>query len=435
MRVNRMRPIPVLGLAAIVSLTAGALTAAQAQTPKQPQAAAPAASPTLVSATSTEPAQLPTDKGTLEVYGFAQADVIADFKQTDPNWYDAVRPSKLPAFANQFGEDGHFYISPRQSRFGVKGELPTSDGPVKAQFEFDMYGVGSDAGKTTIRLRHAYGQWKQIGAGQTNSQFMDIDVFPNVVDYWGPNGMLFFRNVQVFWRPRDDDKLRATVAIENPGASGDAGIYSDRVELQNVKPRFPMPDFTGNARTTGNWGYVQASGVVRKINYDDTLPDQFNLSGHVTGWGFSFSSNLKPTKADVLRLQYTYGHGIQNYFNDAPVDVAVKNNPGNAVTPVVGEALPIQGLVLYLDHNWNEKYSSAIGYSRVDITNTDAEAPSAYKSGQYVVFNLLATPATNVMMGAEFQWDHRKNHSDGFSSDDVRLQFTFKYNFSYKLGG
>ena len=64
-----------------------------------------------------------------------------------------------------------------------------------------MVGVGRDAGLTTIRLRHAWGQWKQIGGGQTNSQFMDGDVFPNTVEYWGPNGMLFVRNPQVFWEP------------------------------------------------------------------------------------------------------------------------------------------------------------------------------------------------------------------------------------------
>ena len=28
---------------------------------------------------------------------------------------------------------------------------------------------------------------------------MDVDVFPNILDYWGPNGMLFFRNTQVFY--------------------------------------------------------------------------------------------------------------------------------------------------------------------------------------------------------------------------------------------
>ena len=39
------------------------------------------------------------------------------------------------------------------------------------------------------------------------------------------------------------------------------------------------------------------------------------------------------------------------------------------------------------------------------------------------------------MMGGEFQWGRRENFSDGFHSDDVKLQFSFKYNFSHKLGG
>jgi hypothetical protein len=376
------------------------------------------------------------DRGTLEIYGFGQADAIEDFKQVDPNWYDAVRPTKLPSFQDQFGANGHFYLSPRQSRLGVKGEIPTDKGPVKAQFEFDMFGVGANAGLTTIRLRHAYGEWNHLGAGQTNSQFMDIDVFPNVIDYWGPNGMLFFRNVQVYYRLRDDEKVRATIAIENPGASGDAGAYADRVELQNVKARFPAPDLTGNVRLKGKQGYFQFSGALRHISYDDTLPnDQFNLSGSVTGWGTSFSGNYNLSPKDVARLQYVYGHGIQNYFNDAPVDVGIKMNPGNTLTPVIGEALPISGLVLFVDHTWNDKFTSSGGYSRVDITNSDGQLPSAFKDGQYVVANLLATPVKNVMMGAEFQWSHRENNSDGFKSDDFRVQFSFKYSFSYKVGG
>ncbi|HUK34707.1 MAG TPA: DcaP family trimeric outer membrane transporter, partial [Vicinamibacterales bacterium] len=156
------------------------------------------------------------EKPSLTIYGFGQADSIVDFKQNNPDWYDVNRPSKLPSFTDEFGQDGHFYLSPRQSRFGAKGVLPTSNGDVTAVFEFDMFGVGVDAGQTTIRLRHAYGQWKQIGAGQTNSQFMDVDVFPNVLDYWGPNGMLFFRNTQVFWQFYKNGDSNATVAIENP---------------------------------------------------------------------------------------------------------------------------------------------------------------------------------------------------------------------------
>jgi len=377
-----------------------------------------------------------TGMPTLEIYGFGQADAIVDLEQNNPDWYDVNRPTKLPSFEHEFGNDGHFYLSPRQSRFGAKSTFPTASGDVTAVFEFDMFGVGRDAGLTTIRLRHAWGQWKQVGAGQTNSQFMDVDVFPNILDYWGPNGMLFFRNVQVFWEPYRNGDSNARVAIENPGASADAGLLSDRIELQNVKGRFPAPDVTGHYRSAHSWGYVQGGGAVRYLAYDDLLPnDRFDLDGHVWGWGVSVSSNVKATWNDTLRLQAVYGHGIQNYFNDAPVDVGARTNPGNTVTPVVGDALPVLGLVAYLDHNWSSRWSTAVGYSRVDIDNSNLQRRSAFKSGQYASANLLSTPVKNVMMGGEFQWGHRENFSDGFSTSDYRFQFSFKYSFAAKVIG
>ena len=39
------------------------------------------------------------------------------------------------------------------------------------------------------------------------------------------------------------------------------------------------------------------------------------------------------------------------------------------------------------------------------------------------------------MMGGELQFARRDNYLDGFSSNDIRLQFSFKYNFSVKVGG
>jgi hypothetical protein len=378
----------------------------------------------------------PDDKPTMEIYGFGQADAIVDFKQNNPDWYDVVRPSRLPNVANQFGQDGHFYLSARQSRLGVKGTLPTASGDVKGQFEFDMFGVGANAGQTTIRLRHAWGQWKQVGAGQTNSQFMDVDVFPNTIEYWGPNGMLFLRNVQVFWEPFNDGSSNARIAIEAPGASGDAGVVADREELQNVKGRFPSPDFTGHYRVGRKWGYVQLGAALRYLAYDDNRPsDTFDLSGPVWGWGISVSSGLKLGPNDLLHLQLVEGAGVENYFNDAPIDLGAKSNPGNTVTPVVGEALGDLGLVLYLDHTWNPRFTSSVGYSRVDITNSDGQNANAYKTGQYLSANLLYTPVKNVLMGGELLWANRNNFSDGVSSDDVRLQFSFKYNFSVKVGG
>ena len=167
-------------------------------------------------------------------------------------------------------------------------------------------------------------------------------MFPNIVEYWGPNGMLYFRNVQVFWQPYKEGDSNLTVAIEAPGASADLGLLSERNELQNVKSRFPAPDFTGHYRFGTKRGYIQFGAAVRYLAWDDLIPnDQFDLNGHVWGWGSSLSSNAKVGTGNVLRLQLVYGRGIENYFNDAPVDVGVERNPGSTVTPVEGEALPI----------------------------------------------------------------------------------------------
>ena len=345
-----------------------------------------------------------------------------------------MRVSKLPSFKGEFGEDGNAFAGVRQSRFGVKTSTPTGLGDLKTTFEFELFGTGVDSGQTTFRLRHAYGELGHFGAGQTWSPFMDPDVFPNSLEYWGPTGMVFFRNVQVRWMPLMG-KNKLTIALERPGASADQGVYADRIELDNIKARLPMPDISAQFRAERKWGHFQAAGIVRRIKWDDMLADQYDLSGSATGWGLNFSSNLKPSTKDVIRLQFVYGRGIENYMNDAPVDIGIANNFSNPVQPVLGKPLPIYGTVAFLDHSWNAKWSSTIGYSRTDIVNTDGQAANAYHTGQYALGNLLYTPVPNMMVGGEFQWGQRTNFSDGFRHDSFKIQFSFKYNFSLKLGG
>jgi hypothetical protein len=296
-------------------------------------------------------------------------------------------------------------------------------------FEWELFGTGGDAGQTTIRLRHAYGELGQFGAGQYWSPFMDIEVFPNSVEYWGPNGMAFFRNVQFRWMPIKGDS-RLTIALERPGASADRGDYADRIALQNVKTHFPLPDISAEYRHAGSWGYVELAGIVRQMKWEDFEKDSIDLTGDALGWGINLSSNLKIGANDVARIAVVYGEGIQNYMNDAPVDVGIKNNPGNAVKPIEGVALPVLGVTAFLDHNWNKNFSTAIGYSMIDIDNSDGQPASAFKKGQYALVNLMYYPVNNVMLGGELQWGSRENYNDGWDTSDYRIQFSFKYNFS-----
>jgi hypothetical protein len=368
----------------------------------------------------------------MEIYGYVMTDVIQQFGQNHPDWFDVVRPTKLPAFDGQFGEDGHSWFSARQTRIGVKTFLPTGLGEVFTQFEWELFGVGVDAGQTTIRLRHAYAELGHFGAGQYWSPFMDIDVFPNSIEYWGPNGMAFFRNVQLRYMPVKGDS-RVTLALERPGASGDQGRFEDRVELQNIRGRFSLPDFSAEGRLGGKWGYVELAGILRPMKWDDVLADTFDLSGDALGWGLSLSSNLKPWSKTVFRFQVVGGEGVQNYFNDAPADVGPVVNPGNTRRPIEGQALGVLGLTGFLDYQWSRLFSTSLGYSRVDIDNTDGQADEAFKSGQYALINLLYYPTTNVMIGGELQWAQRENAFNDFTSDDVRFQFSARVNYSLKF--
>jgi hypothetical protein len=364
-----------------------------------------------------------------DFYGFIMLDAGYDTKQVDPSWFDVLRTTKLPSYKDQFGSDGNAYFSVRQTRFGVKTTTPTDVGDVKTHFEWELFGVGVDAGQTTIRLRHAYGELGKVGAGQYWSPFMDIDVFPNTLEYWGPAGMVFFRNVQIRYMPIQGD-TRMTIALERPGASGDQGIYLDRVELDDIRPHFPLPDLSAEYRMGREWGYVEVAGILRYIEWEDAGTDSLNLAGDATGWGINLSSNLKLGDSNVARLSFLYGEGVENYMNDAPADIGVENNPGNATTPVKGVALPVLGVVAFLDHTWNEKFTSSVGYSMVDIDNSEAQAPNAFSIGHYAVGNLLYYPAPKVMTGVEVQYGKRENFSDGFTSDDVKIQVSFRYNFS-----
>jgi hypothetical protein len=373
-------------------------------------------------------------KPRVDIYGFVMLDMGHNFKTINPNWSDTMRITRLPSAEEQFGKDGSTFAGVRQSRLGVKGYTPTRLGELRTTFEFELFGTGVDEGQTTFRLRHAYGEVGQFGAGQYWSPFMDIDVFPNSLEYWGPTGMVFFRNIQARWMPIQGD-TRLTFALERPGASGDAGVLADRIELQNVKGRNPIPDVSAEYRMGGKHGYLEVAGMLGKMEWDDLLDDQFDLSGSATRWGLNFSSNVKMGAKTTLRAQVVYGEGITNYMNDAPVDVAIVQNVGNARSPIKGVALPLLGTVLFVDHNWNDKWSTAVGYSSTEIDNTEGQEASAYKTGKYALGNILYSPVPGVMVGGELQWGRREMFKDPYVGEGLKVQFSFKYNFSASIGG
>jgi hypothetical protein len=378
------------------------------------------------------------DEPRFEVYGFAQADFIQDFNRVDPDWDATLRPSKIPTTAGAFGDDGQSTFSVRQSRFGIKANQEIAGQTLRVKFEFDLYGVGDDAGQTTMRLRHFYGEWGPVLAGQTNSLFMDGDIFPNTVDYWGPNGMVFLRNPQIRYTYVTGANTFA-VALEKPGNDIDPGhvrLITDELGA-NIQGDEELPDLTGHYRYMGDWGHVQIAGILRRVGYETIGTPDNKPSDSKMGWGVDVTSNIKTWQKDVLHLGVVYGEGIASYMNDGGTDLGPELKPGVS-PPIVGappagslrgDVLPLLGVTTYYDHYWSDQWASSIGWSMVKVENTNFQEDSAFKKAQYASANLLYTPDPRILIGGEFLWGQREDFG-GAKGEDTRIQVTFKYNFS-----
>lgn len=365
---------------------------------------------------------------TFEVYGFAQGDYIQDFKRVDPAWNDTLRPTRIPTTEGEDGSDGLASLSVKQSRLGVQGSVPAGAHDAFARVEFDFFGVGDDEGKVTPRLRHAYGEWGHWLGGQTHSLFMDIDVFPNVIDYWGPSGLVFLRNPQLRYTPFSGDNSFA-IAIERPGNDVDPGRLRELAPdfSLNVRPDNKLPDLTAQFKSKRSWGHWQLAGILRRIGFDTLGTTDNEPNGHEMAWGLDLTSNVKVTSSNKLLLSVVYGHGIANYMNDGGNDLAPAADDGQ----LSANAVPLLGVSGYLEHAWNDRFTTALGYSRTQVENTTFQGGDAFRYGQYASGNLLFTPAKNVLMGLELLWGKRTDNS-GASGDDIRTQVSFRYSFSSK---
>ena len=370
-------------------------------------------------------AETPAEGARLEIYGFAMMDAIYDVNSSDPQWQGSLRTSKIPVICPGdagCAEDGNTTLSVRQSRLGAKGFLPTPLGELKTIFEFELYGVGDDAGETTFRLRHAWGELGAFGAGQTWSLFMNPDVFPNSIEYWGPPGMVFFRNVQARWTPIQNETMKLAFAIEHPGSGVDAGKVGliDPNIAAGIRSWNQYPDVTAQYRFMGDWGHFQGSAILRSLGVQ--APGGFEQKE--LGWGLNLSGALNLFEKDQLLVQVAYGDGIAGYMNDGGTDLA----PDQAPPGADAEAVSSIAWLIYYNRTWNEKFTSSFGFSEHRQDTLPGQTSDAYANGQYATVNLLYQPIPDFFAGPEYIWGRRENRN-GADGIDNRIQFSAKYKF------
>jgi hypothetical protein len=359
----------------------------------------------------------------VEVYGQAMLDAIYDFKRMNPEWNATMRPSQIPVTCPGdagCGQDGATIFSVRQSSLGFRGFIPTAMGTISTDLAFDLFGTN---GGTQVHWLRAWAELGRFGVGQTDSLFMDMDVFPNVIDYWGPSGMVFVRNPQLRYSALSGEGLSLAFSLEAPNSVIDTG------KLTAVDPSLGagitgwsrLPDGVASLRFDRDWGHFRASGLLRQVGYQNSLSASGKPSGELTGYGLNLSGSLKLFGKDRLTWQVAGGRAIASYINDGGVDLAPGSN-------FKAETVPSLGWLLYYGHAWNDQWSTALGYSEHRQDNTGGQLGSAFRRGSYSSLNLLYAPLKNVTTGAEFIWGDREN-KDGSSASDYRLQFSSRVTF------
>jgi len=365
-------------------------------------------------------------KPQINVNGFAEMDVIYDFNRIDPDWNSALRASKIPINPEDpgWGTNGEVILSVKYSRLSVQGLIPTNHkwGAIKAIFEFDLFGVAANAGETAFHLRLAYGEMGPLLAGQDWSTFMDLSVFPNYFEYWGPSGMILIRNPMVRYTINMGSRSKLAFAIEHPGSEVDQGQVREVDPSLKVTSVHRVPDLIARYRLEKIWGHFQAAGVLRSLGYDANTDSIEIFHGNEFGWGLNLSSIINLYRRDRLRLQFVFGEGYAGYNDDGGVELAPDEN-GNPVVPFQ------YGIVAFYDSFWNEHWTSSIGYSETTQNNSAGQLDNALYKLQYAIFNTTyhIVPG-KAMVALEYQFGKRYNKNKAKANDN-RIMFTAKFIF------
>jgi hypothetical protein len=384
-----------------------------------PVVAPPVAAPNAAAQTDAPKA----DKVQTEIYGQVMLDAIYDFRRMNPDWAATLRPSQIPVGcpgAPGCGKNESFLMSVRQSSLGARAFIPTPQGPIKTDLAFDLFGTD---GGTHIHWLRAWGELGIWGAGQSDSNFMDVDVFPATIDYWGPPGMVFIRNPQVRVTPYSRDGVMWAVSLEAPNSVVDTGKLTavDPSLGAGIASHNRLPDLVGSFRLDRDWGHVRAAAILRQVGYHTTTTPDGNPSGQKPGYGLNASGVLKAFGNDRISWQVAGGTAIATYMNDGGSDLAPN-------AQLRAQAVQSLGWLAYYNHSWADRWTSAFGYSQHVQDNTEGQLGTAFHRGSYGSLNGLYAPSKNLLTGAEYIWGRREN-KDGSSAADYRLQFSTRVTF------
>lgn len=308
-----------------------------------------------------------------------------------------------------------FLMDASTSRIYFKTVINTNSvGPIEAYIETDFRGSG-----TNLRLREAYVSVGGFLAGQTTTTFCDLAASPNTIDFQGPNGYTYNRNLMVRFSKTFTPHWSMAIAAEFPSLQATTGPDAEAIPQR-------VPDIPAYVQYAWNKGlsHVRLSAVMRNLSYFDKIKDKTSNS---IGYGVSLSGVIKACSFISFTGQALYGQGLTPYvadLNTSSLDlVPDPENPGKLITP------PLMSWVASTKMNFTKKLAFTVGYSQVHVWNRNGFfSANEYKLSQYIVSNMFYKFNPAIQVGVEYLYGNRTNQDNAFEKAH-RVQGMVQVNF------
>lgn len=368
------------------------------------------------------------DETDIDFGGYVKLDMlVSDYADGQaPGSANIGRQQYIPSITpvGNEGDDLTTDFHARQSRFFLtsKTELDNGEtltGHIEMDFQLTPDGDERISNSYNPRLRQAFLKYGKWTFGQTWSNFQDLNILAESVDFIGiTDGIIFVRQAQIRYTSGG-----FSASIENPETTVTetraGGVTAPGNRIVSSDGFVPDVTFKYTGKTDNlTW---QASALLRQLAYDvpQTGDDE-------TTFGYGVSLGAKYTFGmDDIRASITTGSGLGRYLGLNTWNGAYIDSNGEL------EAIDSTGISFAYRHFWTEKLRSNVVYSRGWADNDGellAQAGDMTEYTQRLAFNLMYSPASNLTFGAEISQANRETEAE-LDGDLNRLQLMAMYKF------
>ncbi|PCM43302.1 DcaP family trimeric outer membrane transporter [Marinobacter sp. ANT_B65] len=331
------------------------------------------------------------------IYGYTRLNMTYDIDE------NIAGPAQEGHFSKIAGSSatGHFGASANQSRIGIR--LKNPDG-VKLNVEGDFY-------SGTFRLRHAYGAYNGILAGQTWSNYTSFVGNTSVLDFQGPagNAGLQHRQAQVRYTTG-----KMSFSVEDP--KGDLNSGNGMVAKDS------SPALTARYESKFDGGAFSVAGLTKQNSHDNGISDDSAIAYAAFAAG-------KIALGDSVTLQgaVNYTNGANKYLYQSNADDAYLDGTGN-LENISGYG---GSLGVSFKMNAGSSINAVVGMTKVDWDDALADGLAVggeSETNRNILVNYQWVPIKNVKMGVELS-NWYTDRVNGTDDDANRIMFAAQYNF------